>query len=251
MSDYTKLTNYAVKDGYTSGTPAKVVKGTELDDEFNAISVAIATKVDSTDVIPVSSGGTNATTANDARLNLSAAKSGANSDITSLTGLTTPLAVSQGGVGVATLATNAVVLGNGTGAVQTVAPSTSGNVLTSNGTTWISSPAQTIATGAGAVSSSGTFTATTGSSGKCLITLHGKSSSSFGNFGDRTVGIQINGSVVAATVIRTIEWDGRLTNIGASVTYMYTGAANSNVTVTYYSAGAGNAGDGFYSFIGT
>jgi hypothetical protein len=29
-----------------------------------------------------------------------------------------------------------VVLGNGTSAVQTVAPGTSGNVLTSNGTTW-------------------------------------------------------------------------------------------------------------------
>ena len=55
MSDYTKLTNYAVKDGYTTGNPAKVIKGTELDDEFNAISVAIATKVDSTDTIPLSS----------------------------------------------------------------------------------------------------------------------------------------------------------------------------------------------------
>ena len=33
---------------------------------------------------------------------------------------------------------NAVLLGNGTSALQTVAPSTSGNVLTSNGTTWTS-----------------------------------------------------------------------------------------------------------------
>lgn len=49
MSDYTKLTNFAVKDGYASGTPAKVIKGTELDDEFNAISTAVATKFDSTD----------------------------------------------------------------------------------------------------------------------------------------------------------------------------------------------------------
>lgn len=38
------------------------------------------------------------------RTNLSAAKSGANSDITSLTGLTTPLSVAQGGTGAATLA---------------------------------------------------------------------------------------------------------------------------------------------------
>lgn len=46
MSDYTKLTNFAVKDGYTTGNPAKVIKGTEIDDEFNAISTAIGTKLD-------------------------------------------------------------------------------------------------------------------------------------------------------------------------------------------------------------
>jgi hypothetical protein len=73
------------------------------------------------------------------RANLVAAKSGANSDITSITGLTTPLAVSQGGVGAATLTANNVLLGNGTSALQAVAPSTTGNVLTSNGTTWVSS----------------------------------------------------------------------------------------------------------------
>ena len=46
----------------------------------------------------------------------------------------------MGGTGAATLAANNVLLGNGTGALQAVAPSTSGNVLTSNGTTWGSSP---------------------------------------------------------------------------------------------------------------
>jgi hypothetical protein len=74
-----------------------------------------------------------------ARGNLTAAKSGANSDITSITGLTTPLTVAQGGTGAATLTANNVLLGNGTSAPQAVAPSTSGNVLTSNGTTWVSS----------------------------------------------------------------------------------------------------------------
>jgi hypothetical protein len=49
------------------------------------------------------------------------------------------VAVPNGGTGVATLAANNVILGNGTSAVQVVAPGASGNVLTSNGTTWISS----------------------------------------------------------------------------------------------------------------
>jgi hypothetical protein len=48
----------------------------------------------------------------------------------------TDLTVADGGTGVSTIAANAVVLGNGTSAIQTVAPSTNGNVLTSNGTTW-------------------------------------------------------------------------------------------------------------------
>lgn len=49
--------------------------------------------------LSVAQGGTGASTASAARTNLSAASSGANSDITSISGLTTPLAVSQGGTG--------------------------------------------------------------------------------------------------------------------------------------------------------
>jgi hypothetical protein len=50
------------------------------------------------------------------------------------------LPVAQGGTGAATLAANNVLLGNGTSAVQAVAPGSSGNLLTSNGTTWESQP---------------------------------------------------------------------------------------------------------------
>lgn len=56
-----------------------------------------------------------------------------------LDGVSETVPVSRGGTGATTLAANSVLLGNGTSAVQTVAPSTSGNVLTSNGTTWVSS----------------------------------------------------------------------------------------------------------------
>jgi hypothetical protein len=60
------------------------------------------------------------------------------------TGVTGTLPVGNGGTGATTLAANAVVLGNGTSAVQTVAPGTNGNVLVSNGTTWVSqAPAAT------------------------------------------------------------------------------------------------------------
>lgn len=46
MSNYTKSTNFATKDALTSGDPNKTVKGTELDNEFNAIAGAVASKAD-------------------------------------------------------------------------------------------------------------------------------------------------------------------------------------------------------------
>ena len=46
MSNYTKSTNFATKDNLASGNPAKIVKGTEIDTEFNNIATAIATKQD-------------------------------------------------------------------------------------------------------------------------------------------------------------------------------------------------------------
>ena len=46
MSNYTKATNFASKDSLSTGNPSKIVKGTEIDTEFNAISSAIASKAD-------------------------------------------------------------------------------------------------------------------------------------------------------------------------------------------------------------
>ena len=66
------------------------------------------------------------------------------------------LAVGSGGTGAATLAANNVLLGNGTSALQVVAPGTSGNLLTSNGTTWSS----TAPPASGASLSNDTSTAT-------------------------------------------------------------------------------------------
>jgi hypothetical protein len=72
----------------------------------------------------------------------------AGNTVVSLTsGVTGTLPVANGGTGSATLTANNVLLGNGTGALQVVAPSTSGNVLTSNGTTWASSSPGGIGTG--------------------------------------------------------------------------------------------------------
>jgi len=46
MSNYTKTTNFTVKDTLASGNPAKIIKGSEIDAEFTSIQTAVATKAD-------------------------------------------------------------------------------------------------------------------------------------------------------------------------------------------------------------
>lgn len=59
-------------------------------------------------------------------------------NLASTDAVTGTLPVGNGGTGATTLTANNVIIGNGTSAVQFVAPGSSGNVLTSNGTTWTS-----------------------------------------------------------------------------------------------------------------
>lgn len=46
MSNYTKSTNFTAKDSLPTGDTNKVVRGSEFDTEFNALSTAVATKAD-------------------------------------------------------------------------------------------------------------------------------------------------------------------------------------------------------------
>jgi hypothetical protein len=82
MSNYTKSTNFATKDNLSPGNPLKIVKGTEIDTEFNNIQTAVATKTDNASAnitggsitgitdLAIADGGTGASTAANARTNL-------------------------------------------------------------------------------------------------------------------------------------------------------------------------------------
>lgn len=68
MSDYVRIYNLTVKDSLPTGNSAKVIKGTELDAELNAVAAAIASKADSnsptltgTPLAPTASYGTSTT----------------------------------------------------------------------------------------------------------------------------------------------------------------------------------------------
>ena len=68
MSNYSKTTDFAAKDALTTGNANKIVKGTEIDDEFSAIQTAANTKANlnsptftGTPAAPTASAATNST----------------------------------------------------------------------------------------------------------------------------------------------------------------------------------------------
>jgi hypothetical protein len=68
VANYVKSTNFASKDTLPLGDPLKIVKGTEIDTEFNNIATAVGTKADlisptftGTPAAPTASPGTNTT----------------------------------------------------------------------------------------------------------------------------------------------------------------------------------------------
>ncbi len=156
MSNYVKATNFTAKDSLPSGNAGKIVKGAEIDTELTAVASAVSSKADinspsftGTPTVPTASSGTNTTQAASTAfvtgaitaLNLGNMSTQAKTavDITggTITGIT-DLAVADGGTGRSTLTDKAVLVGAGTAAINAVAPGTSGNVLTSDGTSWTS-----------------------------------------------------------------------------------------------------------------
>lgn len=131
---------------------------------------------------------------------------GSNPNI-SLTGI---VPVANGGTGVNSLTANNVILGNGTSPVQFVAPGTSGNVLTSNGTTWVSSP----------VSSSGVTTV-----------------------GTFSVSSQVNGATITGTTITFGPADATNPGMVSTGTQIFAGNKTFTGTISASNLSGTNTGD--------
>ena len=188
MSNYTKTVNFATKDNLNSGNPLKIVKGTEIDTEYNNIATAIATKTDNASAaitggsitgitdLAVADGGTGASTAAGALNNLlpsqtSAANKYLQSDGTnaswdavslSTADITGTLGVANGGTGVtSSTGTGNVVLSNSPTLVTPALGTPSGLVgtnITGTATAFTASNVTTNANLTGAVTSVGNAT---------------------------------------------------------------------------------------------
>ena len=134
------------------------------------------------------------------RLALSAAASGANSDITSLSGLTTPLSVTQGGTGQSSYTDGQLLIGNSTGNTLTKASLTAGSGVT-------------ITPGSGSITISasgtgGTVISVSGSGGTTGLTLTGGPITGSGTLtlgGTLTVA---NGGTGATTLTGVLKGNG-------------------------------------------
>jgi len=250
MSNYTKTTNFASKDNLSPGNPLKIVKGTEIDTEFNNIQTAVGTKTDNASAnitggsitgitdLAVADGGTGASTATAALNNLLPTQTGnankylqtdgtnATWDAVSLStaDITGTLPVANGGTGVtSSTGTGSVVLSNSptlvTPALGTPASGTATNLTGLPISTGVSGLGTGVATFLGTPSSANLASAVTDETGSGALVFANSPTLVTPALGTPSalVGTNITGTasgLTAGSVTTNANLTGAVTSVG-------------------------------------
>jgi hypothetical protein len=250
MSNYTKTTNFASKDNLSPGNPLKIVKGTEIDTEFNNIQTAVGTKTDNASAnitggsitgitdLAVADGGTGASTATAALNNLLPSQTsnankylqtdGTNAtwDAVSLStsDITGTLPVANGGTGVtSSTGTGSVVLSNSptlvTPALGTPASGTATNLTGLPISTGVSGLGTGVATFLGTPSSANLASAVTDETGSGALVFANSPTLVTPALGTPSalVGTNITGTasgLTAGSVTTNANLTGAVTSVG-------------------------------------
>ena len=155
-----------------------------------------------------------------------------------ITGIT-DLTVADGGTGASSITANSVILGNGSSTLSgnLVAPSTSGNVLTSNGTTWTSAtPAGSLGVGqtwqnvTGSRAFGSTYTNSTGN--PIAVSVSGTASGS----GSFVLILYVNGAEIGYSTVYAANAGYRVHSffiVPNGATYAVSGSGGISATTLY------------------
>lgn len=260
MTDYTKATNFTSKDTLPVGDAQKKVKGSEIDDEFDAISTAIASKanitspiLDGTPKAPTPNADDNSTNiATTAYVQTELGQSGWVGTAQIADDAVTADKVADGAIATAAIADDAVtgdkivdgvaLAGNPTATTQSASNSSTRIATTAYVTNAVDAVGPIVGNEAYDTNTNGlSITARYGPTGNLLVIASGaRKAETTPGTQSMTFTLKKGSSSVRSETLHAFEFDGRQGGISATLMYNDTGTAGATQAFTMQTSGDGS-----------